>query len=519
MIDNIPANVLLSNEKTLIRGGSIYSLCLSKGSIRVIFKCSAKVLPLDLDTISKKLGLPKKKKIDHSSINQHNFNDLIIKKNVENYCERDVMIVNNFMIKILSCFSNLLKNSLNFYSISGIAVGVFKEKFNFFNISLKLSSTLDKIVRKAYYGGRCEVFGNAYSYERVFHFDFSGMYSNRLKEKYPIGEAQLKKEVNTIKDIGFYKVSIESNLNLPILPYRDPTTGKLLFPNGNFTGIYWCEELTLFVENGGIIKKIHWCLSFKNEDYIFKSFAEACIDKRNENLVSQLVWKMIPNSFIGRIGLKPENEETVILNNSTYDPLDNNIISDRKINNIYIVRRRLINTEKPKVNSNVIYPAIVTSKARILWWKNAKEVTHAGGRLLYCDTDSFFVSFKRDVSGETHKDIFWDPNKADTFIEKSCFVGSKIYSIITKENKTTKIKGISNKKTQLSFEEFEKLFYKGDKKKLKVTHFNMKKFMKMSINEIEKIIDFAGYDKRKFSRDKKKTTSLVINEDTLCNDF
>ena len=37
---------------------------------------------------------------------------------------------------------------------------------------------------------------------------------------------------------GFYFIKVRSDMSLPILPYRCEKTGKLLFPNGIFEGIY-----------------------------------------------------------------------------------------------------------------------------------------------------------------------------------------------------------------------------------------------------------------------------------------
>jgi len=57
------------------------------------------------------------------------------------------------------------------------------------------------------------------------------------------------------------------------------------------------------------------------------------------------------------------------------------------------------------INSNVIYAAIITSKARIKLYKSFISVQNNGGRLLYCDTDSIFAAYKKDVTGETHGEI------------------------------------------------------------------------------------------------------------------
>jgi hypothetical protein len=42
---------------------------------------------------------------------------------------------------------------------------------------------------------------------------------------------------------------------------------------------------------------------------------------------------MIPNSFIGRLGLRNDNERTIILDDNDYNPRFLDVISDKKINN------------------------------------------------------------------------------------------------------------------------------------------------------------------------------------------
>lgn len=83
-----------------------------------------------------------------------------------------------------------------------------------------------------------------------------------------------------IKKNAFYFVSVISDMELPILPYRNMKTGKLLFPNGCFCGLYWWEELQLFLNQGGVIKDIYYEIEFKESDYLFKDFAEICKKKR-----------------------------------------------------------------------------------------------------------------------------------------------------------------------------------------------------------------------------------------------
>jgi hypothetical protein len=86
----------------------------------------------------------------------------------------------------------------------------------------------------AYYGGRCEVFGNPKN-KIVHYFDFSGMYAQCMKELFPLGKKYFTKENLSIYNRGFHSVKIKVNDYLPFLPYKG---NKLLFPSGVFTGRY-----------------------------------------------------------------------------------------------------------------------------------------------------------------------------------------------------------------------------------------------------------------------------------------
>lgn len=511
LLSNLPNDVKIGKKFNCFRGGNIYSLCLEKNDILIIFRCSFRMLPLELSEISKKLKLPLKLEIDHSIINNDNFNKNEIRNEIKKYCERDVLIVHRFMVKLgLSVIDFTANWWFLTYSVSGLSLII----FNFFNkehnINLILDFDKDEQLRPSYYGGRCEVFGNPLENEKIFHFDFSGMYSNRLKEEYPIDAGKLNKNPKKIEKPGFYSVTVESHLELPILPFRDVHTGKLIFPNGIFSGLYWYEELQLFEENGGIILKYHWSVEFDKMGKPFKDFAEKCIELRKETLLNNILWKLIPNSFIGRLGLKPDYEKTLIINREEYDPFKYNIICDRFIGTQVLIRIKTC-SEDINMKGNVIYPSIVTSKARIIWWKSAKSVIENNGRLLYCDTDSIFAAYMEDVSGKTHGDIFWDSKKNDCIIKKACFATSKVYSIILENQNITKIKGIPKKKSQINFEEFEELFYNSKKKNINFDFFD-KTCFKIKISEIIKEIDFSNYDKRTFDKTKKFTTALEINE-------
>jgi hypothetical protein len=60
-----------------------------------------------------------------------------------------------------------------------------------------------------------------------------------LKSVFPTGTPFRRVSPASIDSPGFYYVTVLSkNFFIPILPYRDSESGKLLFPNGKFSGLY-----------------------------------------------------------------------------------------------------------------------------------------------------------------------------------------------------------------------------------------------------------------------------------------
>jgi len=91
----------------------------------------------------------------------------------------------------------------------------FFKNFNFTKdtmFSIYLKPRHDEFFRQGYFGGRCEVFGNAKKDELVHHFDFSGMYSEVMKQNFCFGNFKKKTEFSSTKiaEPGFYLVEVKS---------------------------------------------------------------------------------------------------------------------------------------------------------------------------------------------------------------------------------------------------------------------------------------------------------------------
>jgi len=504
---------------------NLYELNIWSKNFKVKFKCSLKLFPLPLKKIGKLLDKNYEKlEFPHGFVNRNNFSKYIgehpvlkevkdwdLKEECIKYCIRDCKIVREMLRVIFQ--EKYLNENMKARSISSLSLEVFKEHFNNLNLETKLDKKYDKIVREAYFGGRCEIFGNVKEGEKIFHFDFTGMYSEIMKEEFCFGKIKIIKEIGIEKKIeeGFYDVDIVSNnMNIPVLPFRSEE-GKLLFPNGVWRGVYWYEELMLFLEEGGKINKIHKIIKFEKKGKPFMEFVEYFRELRKKSEFNNVFWKLFINSMYGRMGMEENNVKTEIVDQLKYKRIElkKQIIKEIIINKVIVVTY-IEKNDKKDIDSNVCVAAAITSKARIKLYRAYKEVIKNGGRLLYSDTDSVFAAYTRNVIGERHGEIFWDGSKKDTAVDEAIFAIPKGYAIKLENASTVKIKGF--KKDSITFEEFEKTFKSKKELITKEIHFNKAKF-KLKFEEIEKTILLHNYNKRVFNEDKTETKPLVIKGD------
>lgn len=519
---------MIGKLKGVFFRSNIYEITIWTKNFKVIFKCSYKMFPLSLKKIGQLIKEKEKTEFPHEFAKKENLyyigekpNDEYIKewnfkKEAIDYCFNDCELTKKMLENITkSMILQEKKIFLKSRSISSLSLNTFKEKFNDFNLETSMKIEKDEIIRSGFYGGRCEVFGNKYPNEKIFHFDFSGMYAEIMKEDFFFNDVKIE-ESDKISEGGFYKVDVVSkDMEIPVLPFKEKKDGKLIFPNGEWTGTYWYEELELFQKEGGIIKKIHYKINLKNKEKIFEKFVENYNKLRNKSEIENVFWKLFINSIYGRLGMGPNFEETILIQDEEkYKKIrkEKEILKESIINKIKIIT---IEKEKKidKVESNVSISAQITSKARIKLFKAFKEVMKNDGRILYTDTDSIFAAFKKNVLGEKHGEVYWDSNKNDTVIDDAIFALPKGYALLIKKREIVKIKGF--RRNSISFSEFEKTFKNNDELTLKEMNFRKSNFS-LKFEEIEKKIQLNSYDKRVFDKSKNRTKALLIK---LNNDF
>lgn len=499
------------NINAILYKNNIYKLELTTNKNKIIIKCSFKLLPLSLKKIGGLIGL-EKLEFDHNNVTQRLILlDQTFKLKSIEYCTRDNEIIISFIEVIKKHIDLKLLNKA--LSISSLALEIFKTNFNSKNVNLITPVSWDRLVRLAYYGGRCEVFGNAAPGEYIYHFDFYSMYSQIMKENFCYGQMQVVYNITSTKDPGFYNVDVISNIkNIPILPYHSKT-GKLFFPNGRWSGTYWFEELNYFQEFGGIIEKINFKLEFEYYDCGLYQFTTHFLKKRNDSPFGNVFWKLFINSLAGRFGMQFLSETSIITDKANYEKKVKlfNIIKELHINNIVILSFKNEKTID-NASSNVAIAAAITARGRIKLHKGLMSTIKNGGRILYTDTDSIFAAFTKNMDNVTHDEVFWDTTKKGTKITKAIFAIPKGYAIETQSTQTVKLR--SFKQNSVSFKEFEEAFNNNKNifsQELLIHKKNYILFLKL----YEKHTLLSNYDKRIFNKNKQTTEPITVINDIL----
>jgi len=517
----------------LIKEMNIYKIVFKKKKNKLEFRCSYKILPDSLKNIATSFGIGKKDIFPHkfSSIenlfyygeipSREYFNSddeyflfkenkkiFDFKKECVEYCLNDVNITVQFVNKIKEILKEFDVEIEKCYSAPSLSLKIFIKKFNNNKISFNLKKKIDDAIRKSYFGGRCEVYGNPINGEFIQYYDFSGMYGQCMEEKFPHGEIKINYDVEDIRLPGFYFIEYESNMDYPILPHKSFMDGKLMFTNGKNIGIFWFEEILLFRERGGVVTKINFSITFSKFDYIFKDFVIYFNNLKKKGEIYKKFAKLMINSLYGRMGMSSLSNEFIFIKKEEYKWYDKNkeIVSYKILNGIVLLEIK--SNDVIKVKNNIALASCISSKARIKLYKAQEDVLKNGGRLLYSDTDSIFAAYKKDVTKEKHGNIDW--SKEGKKIKDCVFISSKTYALDMVDKEEVRVKGFNL--NNFSFKKIKESFYNNQSIQNN-EKFIQKKDFKIFLSHGDKILKLNNYNKRKFSEDKKNTNPLIkIND-------
>lgn len=399
------------------------------------FKDTLNHWKIGVAAMGEKIGLPK---LDPGK----DFNNKV-------YCQRDTEIVWRFVQTMRKKYENIgakLKPTIGSTSLK-----LFEERYHR-NIRKNPFTTEElDFMRSGYYGGRTEIFFNKEIQGKIFYSDFNSLYPSCMMGLFPNVynknmqkiKSRSKRYLTETELPGFVAATVKSpsGLWIPYLPHRDLKTGRLLFPLGEFSGVWTAYELRKAIELGYQIKNITRAIYMQTDQLaLFKRFVEDLYKKRLEakaegdELLSD-AYKLILNNLYGKFGQGREITKTLPFT-SMKQLKPNDLVCGG------LILREEIKSTYP-LHSNMIWSSMITAIGRDKLWHAMKKVRESGGDLIYCDTDSVIYRHSNPVFKNSDKlgDL-----KLEGVFKRAHFKLPKLYFLEEDDGKPVyKAKGVPKK--------------------------------------------------------------------------
>lgn len=426
------------------RGSSILYFTAKIGGRCFVFRDSSALLPFGLRSLTENFGVEHiKKEYDHSKTTGYS-------KELSDYLKDDCRGLFESLEKFYSW--PLVEKSGQAATLAGQAMRVFR---TFLREPIYAPSDhVSKFARKAYLGGRTEIFKPFCRKGPLYEYDVNSLYPSVMVDNpYPTGRAYFTYEFEPDR-LGIYHAFATANPDSHIPVLGLVVDNKYIFPHGTFEG-YWTSAELLYAKSLGYKIEIKKGVVWPEKQYLFKNFITSLYDIRMtspKNSVSDIMAKLLMNSSYGRFGMNPEKENigfTLKEGSSEYKLLR---IASRNVQ-LYKDPVHLETFSHPGI------AAFVTSYARIRM-HSLMSLVHPD-HLYYTDTDSIFTTQKLPSSknlGEL---------KFEAEYDSAVFLLPKTYFAKGVKNKVA-MKGFDKKKiSQFEFSDFTTAL-EGDLRRFKI---------------------------------------------------
>lgn len=378
----------------------------------ITFKDSYRIFPVSLTELCKVFGLEgkiSKYNLAFNSIDMFNNPELLAA--FKKYSLQDSVCLYNALHKAQHIYCNsYFVDITDIFSTASLSLKIFR--MNFMNEDTKipiLKDSLDSFIRKSYLGGATDYYKKYGKNLKIY--DVNSLYPHVMLKDMPFELINSYEDMSEIKLENFFgfvlaKIKVSKDIVIPLLPYKDPKSDKTIFPTGEWTGVYFSEELKAVVKHGyevTLIKGYEFSKINLFNDYINHFYDKKATSTGAERFIS----KMHLNQLYGVFGRKQEvftainvtNEEfekylathiirTVIDLGNIKTILFASNIATHILEGLNSTYNSTIQSPHFNIKSNVAIASAVTSYARMemIYYK-----TLLGNHLYYTDTDSIYT--------------------------------------------------------------------------------------------------------------------------------
>jgi len=443
----------------LMRNHRLYELAVYRGKMLLFrLRDSYTLLTSSLNNLSKNLcpELGSKGSIPHDEVQVSNL--ITLRDQLLDYMKQDIRLLGGVMLKAQSIYWTHYKvDIVTKLTLSSLALTIFRTNYyDQINWPIHIPNrNEDTFIRRGYYGGHADAY-KPYG-ENLDYYDVNSLYPYIMKSYpmpggKPVWHGNLEgQDLDSL--YGFIEAYVECprNITRPFLPYRDENKKTLIFPTGNFVGVYYSEELKYARDIGYRIIPLSGYLFEKMNSSPFGSFVSTIFEKRQDakrtgNDAMSYIYKILMNSLYGRFGINPKCTITEVCDLDRYNHLTKKsdfILADKLSEHYYIVTY-WSNTGQvsdsdwsPPRISAVQLAAAVTACARIHMYPYISRPD-----CYYTDTDSVVLGspLPEDEISSTVLGMF----KLENIVTKGIFLAPKSYSLLTQEGeRIIKHKGLA----------------------------------------------------------------------------
>lgn len=299
-------------------------------------------------------------------------------------------------------------------------------------------------------GGRTEVFSLKEYTGKIGYFDINsaypfsmkfGIFPDISKHDWIVGHNKIMEAIEKNYE-GIVECSVDaSDVNLlckaiPYLGTKEQKTGRFIFPLGHWKDKYTIFEIREAISYGYKFK-FHKAIVYKRlKKSPFSNYVDAAYSLRTEgtktnNPILRDIGKSLGNNLFGKFG-----QRTVF---TKLDDPEN--YSSSELENMKRLGDAVIVEEDGGYapQTNVVWGAYITAMTRGLLFKHIKNAIKAGNEIIYCDTDSIFIS-GGDWPESHQSDLGALKHEGDLTYFKAILPKTYIYEIEGKKN--YKAKGV-----------------------------------------------------------------------------